>query len=115
MMVEASINWILSAREIIMNHTHSLLKMELYGHHLRAVSRVIHKKHCARMEGEGRIDFSGNEPRAKRYLSEVQKGQPPDVILSPEFVGFNAEGTSELRKIFGEGGVISATQTRKIY
>ena len=58
-----------------------------------------------RMEGEGRIDFSGNEPRAKRYLSEVQKGQPPDVILSPEFVGFNAEGTSELRKIFGEGGV----------
>ena len=58
-----------------------------------------------RMEREGRIDFSGNEPRAKRYLSEVQEGQPPDVILSPEIVGFNSEGTSELRKIFGEGGV----------
>ncbi len=58
-----------------------------------------------RMESEGRIDFSGNEPRAKRYLSDVQEGQPPDVILSPEVVGFNKEGTSELRDIFGEGGV----------
>ena len=57
------------------------------------------------MEREGRIDFSGNEPRAKRYLSEVQEGQPPDVFLSPEIVGFNKEGTSELRDIFGAGGV----------
>ena len=57
------------------------------------------------MEREGRIDFSGNEPRAKRYLSEVQEGQPPDVFLSPEIVGFNKEGTGELRDIFGEGGV----------
>ena len=57
------------------------------------------------MEHEGRIDFSGNEPRAKRYLSEVQEGQPPDVFLSPEIVGFNKEGTGELRDIFGEGGV----------
>ena len=58
-----------------------------------------------RMEREGRIDFSGNEPRANRYLSEVQEGQPPDVFLSPEIVGFNKEGTTELRNIFGEGGV----------
>ena len=57
------------------------------------------------MEHEGRIVFSGNEPRAKRYLSEVQEGQPPDVFLSPEIVGFNKEGTTELRNIFGEGGV----------
>ena len=57
------------------------------------------------MEREGRIDFSGNEPRAKRYLSEVQEGQPPDVFLSPQIVGFNKEGTGELRDIFGEGGV----------
>ena len=28
------------------------------------------------MEIENRIDFSGKEPRAKRYLSEVQEGQP---------------------------------------
>ena len=59
------------------------------------------------MEREGRIDFSGNEPRAKRYLSEVQEGQPPDVFLSPENVGFNKEGTTELRNIFGEGGVFA--------
>ena len=52
------------------------------------------------MEHEGRIVFSGNEPRAKRYLSEVQEGQPPDVFLSPEIVGFNKEGTTELRNIF---------------
>ena len=57
------------------------------------------------MEREGRIDFSGKEPRAKRYLSEVQEGQPPDVFLSPKIVGFNKEGTGELRDIFGEGGV----------
>ena len=57
------------------------------------------------MEREGQIVFSGNEPRAKRYLSEVQEGQPPDVFLSPEIVGFNKEGTTELRNIFGEGGV----------
>jgi len=63
------------------------------------------KKTLRRMEREGRIDFSGNEPRAKRYLSEVQEGQPPDVFLSPEIVGFNKEGTTELRNIFGEGGV----------
>ena len=59
------------------------------------------------MEQSGRIDFSGNEPRAKRYLSEVQEGQPPDVFLSPENVGFNKEGTTELRNIFGEGGVFA--------
>ena len=60
-----------------------------------------------RMENEGRIDFSGNEPRAKRYLTEVQEGQPPDVFLSPEIVGFNKDGTSELRDIFGEGGIFA--------
>ena len=60
-----------------------------------------------RMEREGRIDFSGKEPKVKRYLSEVQEGQPPDVILSSEIVGFNSEGTSELRYIFGEGGVFA--------
>ncbi len=60
-----------------------------------------------RMEREGRVDFAGKEPRVKRYLSEVQEGQPPDVILSPENVGFNAEGTSELRDIFGEGGIFA--------
>ena len=59
------------------------------------------------MERDGRIDFSRSEPRAKRYLAEVQEGQPPDTVLSPEFVGFNADGTKEVRKIFGQGGVFA--------
>ena len=57
------------------------------------------------MEADNRIDFSGKEPRAKRYLSEVQEGQPPNATLDPEVVGFNADGTRALRTIFGDGGV----------
>ena len=59
------------------------------------------------MEKEGRIDFGGNEPRAKRYLAQVQEGQPPDTFLDPETVGFNANGTRTLAAIFGEGGIFS--------
>ena len=65
------------------------------------------------MEAEGRIDFSGSEPRAKRYLAEVQEGQPPDAVLPPELVGFNADGTRELRDIFGEGGKFSQPKPSK--
>ncbi len=66
------------------------------------------------MELEGRIDFSGSEPRAKRYLVDVQEGQPPDAVLPPELVGFNADGTRELREIFGEGGVFSQPKPSKL-
>ena len=66
------------------------------------------------MEGEDRIDFSGSEPKAKRYLSEVQEGQPPDTFLSPDTVGFNADGTRELRYIFGEGGVFPQPKPTKL-
>ena len=55
----------------------------------------------ARMEQENRIAFERGEPKAKRYLAEVQKGVPPDTILSPEDVGFNSEGTRELREVLG--------------
>ena len=58
-----------------------------------------------KMEREGRISFSGDEPRAKRYLADVQEGRPPDAILDPSVVRFNATGTSELRDIFGVAGV----------
>ena len=67
-----------------------------------------------RMETESRIVFRGKNPRAKRYLSEVQEGQPPDVVLAPEVAGFNAEGTRELRDIFGEGGVFSQPKPTKL-
>ena len=57
------------------------------------------------MDQDGRIVFTGREPMAKRYLAEVQAGQPPNAVLSPEIVGFNANGTRELGDIFGQGGV----------
>ena len=66
------------------------------------------------MENENRIVFSGKNPRAKRYLNEVQEGQPPDAVLSPEFVGFNAEGTRELRDIFGQGGIFPQPKPTKL-
>ena len=66
------------------------------------------------MEDENRIVFSGKSPRAKRYLNEVQEGQPPDVVLSPEIAGFNAEGTRELREIFGRGGIFSQPKPTKL-
>ena len=50
--------------------------------------------------------FSLETNRGQNAISaEVQEGQPPDVFLSPEIVGFNKEGTTELRNIFGKGGV----------
>ena len=55
----------------------------------------------ARMEQENKVVFGRGEPKAKRYLSEVQQGVPPDTILSPDTVGFNAEGTRELRDVLG--------------
>ncbi len=66
------------------------------------------------LEGDDRIEFSGKEPRVRRYLNEVQEGQPPDAVLSPEFVGFNADGTRELREIFGQGGVFSQPKPTKL-
>ena len=54
-----------------------------------------------RMEQENRIVFARGEPKAKRYLAEVQQGVPPGTILSPEDVGFNSEGTKELREVLG--------------
>ena len=53
----------------------------------------------ARMERENRIVFERGEPKAKRYLAEVQKGVPPNTVLDPKDVGFNAEGTKELREV----------------
>ena len=66
------------------------------------------------MERENRIVFSGREPKAKRYLNEVQEGQPPDAILSPEEVGFNKDGTRELQELFGTGGVFPQPKPTKL-
>ena len=55
------------------------------------------------MEVDNEIVFSGKEPKAKRYLWEVQEGRPPDSLLLPEDVGFNSTGTTLLRTILGGG------------
>ena len=55
----------------------------------------------AGMEREDKIVFQRGEPKAKRYLREVQEGVPPNTVLDPKDVGFNAEGTRELRGVFG--------------
>ncbi len=55
-----------------------------------------------RLEDEGRIVFGGKNPMAKRYLADVQEGRPPDTILDPATVGFNRDGTQELRAALGE-------------
>lgn len=54
-------------------------------------------------EESGEIVFTGAEPKAKRYLKNVQEGRPPDALLSPEDVGFNSNGTTLLRQILGGG------------
>ena len=55
----------------------------------------------ATMERTNRLDFNGKFPRAKRYLNEVQEGQPPDTFLKEEKVGFNSDGTKTLAKVLG--------------
>ena len=51
------------------------------------------------MEKTNRLNFDGKFPRAKRYLNEVQEGQPPDTFLASDKVGFNSDGTKTLAKI----------------
>ena len=53
------------------------------------------------MESENRLNFDGKSPRAKRYLNEVQQGQPPDTFLNPDKVGFNSDGTKTLANVLG--------------
>jgi adenine-specific DNA-methyltransferase len=52
------------------------------------------------MEKRLEIAFNGKEPRAKRYLKNVQEGVPPSTLLDNELVGFNKDGTIQLLDIF---------------
>ena len=65
------------------------------------------------MYEQGKIVFNG-EPKAKRYLAEVQKGIPPNTILSPEDVGFNSDGTRELREVLGSDKVFSQPKPTRL-
>ena len=66
-----------------------------------------------KMDQENRLVFNG-EPKAKRYLNEVQVGQPPDTILAPEDVGFNSDGTRELRETLGADKVFSQPKPTRL-
>jgi hypothetical protein len=64
-----------------------------------------------KMDLENRIDFRRSEPQAKRYLEEVQEGQPPNSIidylgledvLKESDVKFNKDGSSRVSEIFGQ-------------
>ncbi|MFH2003728.1 MAG: site-specific DNA-methyltransferase, partial [Bacteroidota bacterium] len=57
----------------------------------------------AEKESAGEIVFTGAEPKAKRYLKDVQEGRPPDALLSPKDVRFNSNGTTLLRRMLGGG------------
>jgi len=71
-------------------------------------------ENLARMEKENRIVFGNGEPKAKRYLNEVQDGQPPNTILSPEDVGFNLDGTKDLSSLLESGKVFSQPKPVKL-
>ena len=66
-----------------------------------------------KMEKEKRIVFNKN-PMAKRYLSEVQIGQPPDTLLAPDIVGYNKDGTQELQKLFNRGGIFPQPKPKNL-
>lgn len=66
-------------------------------------------------EARGELVFTGAEPKAKRYLKDVQEGQPPDVILRPEDVDFNSAGTGEVKSLFdGNGGIFTQPKPTKL-
>ncbi|MBQ9364686.1 MAG: site-specific DNA-methyltransferase, partial [Schwartzia sp.] len=66
------------------------------------------------MEETNQLNFEGKHPRAKRYLNEVQLGQPPDTIMKEEKVGFNSEGTKLLAEILGNDKVFSQPKPSKL-
>ena len=53
-----------------------------------------------RLEKNHEIVFSGKEPKAKRYLKNVQEGVPPSTLLESKEVGFNKDATVMLHSIF---------------
>jgi adenine-specific DNA-methyltransferase len=66
------------------------------------------------MEKENRIVFGSGEIKAKRYLVDVQEGQPPNTILSPEDVGFNSDGTKDLRSVLNADKVFSQPKPKRL-
>ena len=72
------------------------------------------QKNLAQMEEDDRIHFGNVEPMAKRYLRDVQKGVPPNTILDPIDVGYNFDGTKDLRSVLGEDKVFPQPKPTKL-
>ena len=66
------------------------------------------------MERGNRIFFGNGVPKAKRYLAEVQEGIPPNTILDPKDVGFNSDGTRELRETLGSDKIFSQPKPTRL-
>lgn len=47
------------------------------------------------------VIYEGKAQQMKRYLKDVQEGVPPNTLLPNEEVGFNKDGTTLLRQMFG--------------
>ncbi len=65
-------------------------------------------------EENNELNFDGKEPRAKRYLNEVQVGQPPDTYMREENVGFNSDGTKDLANSIEKDKIFSQPKPVKL-
>jgi adenine-specific DNA-methyltransferase len=66
------------------------------------------------MEKENEIVFTGQEPKAKRYLNRVLEGIAPDTCLKPEDVLYSKDGTQELSGIFPEDKLFDQPKPTKL-
>ncbi|MEI6533538.1 MAG: site-specific DNA-methyltransferase [Candidatus Roizmanbacteria bacterium] len=55
-----------------------------------------------RLEESNAINLDGKEPKAKRFLKDVQEGVPPNTLIPSEQVGFNKDATSFLGQLFDD-------------
>ena len=59
------------------------------------------RKRLLEMYHNNQIVFGGKEPKAKRYLKDVQEGVPPNTLIPADEAGFNKDGTTQLFELFG--------------
>ena len=72
------------------------------------------QEHLREMERNNELNFDGKQPRAKRYLENVQVGQPPDTLIREANAGFNLDGTRVLAEILQHDKVFSQPKPVKL-
>ena len=72
------------------------------------------QEHLREMERNNELNFDGKQPRAKRYLENVQVGQPPDTLIRETNAGFNLDGTRVLAEILQHDKVFSQPKPVKL-